>query len=568
MLKSVTIKNYALVEETEIRFDVGLNVVTGETGAGKSMVIGAIGALLGERTSVSVLREGAQKAAIEGVFAVEHLSVLQSCLIESDLASDDGLLILRREILASGRSRAFVNDTPATLDQTEKIAAFLVDLHGQHQHQSLLKVAEHIKFIDAFADLGEQCHRVANCFAQAEKARAAYEELLQEQKTRIEQRDYLAFQLDEIDNLNPQPDEESELLNEEKKLAHGTELLQSCDEVVNLLYENEASANDLLGAVVNRLQKLAEYDSALEKQTQEAESALIAVEEIAKSLQSYVHNIDVDPARLDEVRSRLSAFAGLKKKYSADFDGVLQKRDELQQSLQRIEAMDDLVSQALENWQIAIQEYESAAGDLSQARRAAAQEITRRVPEILAEIGMSGSRFEVKISPEFAEDGWCTVEGRKCKAFPNGYDRVEFFISANPGQPTRPLAKIASGGEISRIMLALKSLIAHADAVPVLIFDEIDIGISGRVAQSVGKLLRKLAESHQIVCITHLPQIAGAGSTHFLVEKSQRNGSTSTNVRKLAESERRRAIASLLAGEEISEAQLENAEALIEQARL
>ncbi len=564
MLKRVYIKNYALVEEGEIEFQPGLNIITGETGAGKSILLGAIGTLLGERTSATMLRAGEAKAVIEGHFSIHGLPQVQAYLRERELDSQDDELIIRREILASGRSRAFINDTPTTLDEIEVVANMLVDLHGQHEHQSLLKVGEHLNFLDAFGRLQPLREQVQQHYREVEQLQQQLKHLREQEHALKEKADYLQFQIEEINKVDPQPGEEEELLGEEKRLAHSHELLENCNRLANMLYEQEGSATDFLGQAIHILNQLQQLDAYFEPLNRDLETALIAIEEVVKSCQSYAAKIEINPERLEEVRARLAEFTRLKKKYANDIEGVLQKREELQNELSRIESLDEEIAGLETQLQEAIGRYREAAVALSEKRQKAASELEQAIPEILAEIGMSGSRFKVQFDMDDDPDSWLTLDDRKVRAFASGIDRVEFYISANPGQPLRPLQKVASGGEISRIMLALKKAIAHSVQVPVLIFDEIDIGISGRVAEAVGRKLRELAETHQIICITHLPQIASAGQTHFLVEKIQSGDQTQTKVRRLAEEEREWAIARLLGGETITEAHLSSARELLQ----
>ena len=564
MLKRVYIKNYALVEEGEIEFQPGLNIITGETGAGKSILLGAIGTLLGERTSATMLRAGEAKAVIEGHFSIHGLPQVQAYLRERELDSPDDELIIRREILASGRSRAFINDTPTTLDEIEVVANMLVDLHGQHEHQSLLKVGEHLNFLDAFGRLQPLREQVQQHYREVEQLQQQLKHLREQEHALKEKADYLQFQIEEINKVDPQPGEEEELLGEEKRLAHSHELLENCNRLANMLYEQEGSATDFLGQAIHILNQLQQLDAYFEPLNRDLETALIAIEEVVKSCQSYAAKIEINPERLEEVRARLAEFTRLKKKYATDIEGVLQKREELQNELSRIESLDEEIAGLETQLQEAIGRYREAAVALSEKRQKAASELEQAIPAILAEIGMSGSRFKVQFDLDDDPDSWLTLDDRKVRAFASGIDRVEFYISANPGQPLRPLQKVASGGEISRIMLALKKAIAHSVQVPVLIFDEIDIGISGRVAEAVGRKLRELAETHQIICITHLPQIASAGQTHFLVEKIQSGDQTQTKVRRLAEEEREWAIARLLGGETITEAHLSSARELLQ----
>ncbi|MDQ7052478.1 MAG: DNA repair protein RecN [candidate division KSB1 bacterium] len=444
------------------------------------------------------------------------------------------------------------------------MANLLVDLHGQHEHQSLLRVAEHLHFLDAYGQLQELREQVQRQHHEVESLRQEWQSLKKQEESFHEKADYLKFQIEEINKVDPQPGEEEELLAEEKRLAHSHDLLENCARLANILYEQEGSATDLLGQAIQILNHLQQLDGYFEPLNRDLETALIAIEEVVKSCQSYASKIEINPERLEEVRARLAEFTRLKKKYATDMDGVLQRRGELQKELARIEFLDEEIAGLEEKLHQAIDRYREAAVALSERRRAAAVKLEQEIPTILHEIGMGGSQFKVQFAVEDDPQSWLELGGRRVRAFATGIDRVEFFISANPGQPLRPLQKVASGGEISRIMLALKKAIAHSVQIPVLIFDEIDIGISGRVAEAVGRKLRELAETHQVICITHLPQIASAGQTHFLVEKIQTNDQTQTIVRRLAEEEREWAIARLLGGETITEAHLSSARELLQ----
>ncbi len=566
MLKSVYIKNYALVEESEIHFEKGLNILTGETGAGKSILIGAIGAILGERTSPSMLRSGAQKAVIEGVFDLSENPAVLELLREKEYDIDDDTVIVRREISSSGRSRAFLNDTPATLEDIAQVAARLVDLHGQHEHQSLLRVSEHLEFLDTFADVSALRRDVAEKFSAAESLRQDYEKLLRDQQHLKEKKDYLEFQLAELERVDPKPGEEQELEQEEKQLAHSTEIIELAGRISALLYEGDASAQERISAALADLNNLVRFVPSLEENLKELESALIIVQESAQSVQEHSARIEIDPARLEQVQNRLAEISFLKKKYALSYDLLVERVEELRGELRQVESIDEQVHAAEKAWAEAIRAYRAAATALSRARKDAGAKLEKVVPELLSELGMQHATFEVRIDTEPAAESWLELGGEPVRASRNGYDRVEFFISTNPGHPVKPLARVASGGEVSRIMLALKSAGAHTIGIPCLIFDEIDNGISGRIAQAVGRKLRYLARNHQILCITHLPQIASAGSTHFMVEKSLRNGETISTVRKLDESEREEAVAMLLAGDTLTESHLSSARELLKQA--
>lgn len=566
MLKSVYIKNYALVDEVEIQFGPGLNILTGETGAGKSILIGAIGTLLGERTSAGVLRPNAAKAIVEGQFELGRAPAVAEFLQERDLGQATEPLIIRREILQNGRSRAFINDTPVNLEDLAACADLLVDLHGQHEHQSLLKTASHLFFLDDFAGLSEMRRELNAIFQQIEKLRHELDALRSKEQTLLERRDFLNFQIQEIERINPQPDEEEDLLAEEKRLAHSAELQESCIRLIDSLYEMEGSVSEHLGVAVQILSSLQNFDSAFKTVQEDVESALISIEETVKFLQSYVSRIEINPERLEAVRSRLAEFSRLKKKYGVPIPAILEKKALLEAELAQIDTLDEQI-EALDNKLSSLrEEYRTRAVELSTRRQQAVHDLQALIPQLLSEIGMPGTAFRVDLTRDSRPESWLVVDDQAVQAYATGIDRVQFHISANPGQPLRPLAKIASGGEISRIMLALKSAIIHAVQIPVMIFDEIDIGISGRVAEAVGKKLRFLARNYQIICITHLPQIASAGEQHFLVEKHQKDGTTTTTIRPLEAAERERAIAQLLGGETITDAHLSSARDLLQAA--
>ncbi|KAA3616071.1 MAG: DNA repair protein RecN [Calditrichaeota bacterium] len=563
MLKNVLIKNFAIVDEISINFKTGLNVFTGETGAGKSIIIGAISALLGEKIAATAIRDGADKAIIEGEFDISKLSHINRILKNSDMPVEDGSLILRREINKSGRSRAFVNDSPVKLDDLAELSEQLLDLHGQHEHQSLLHVSSHLDFLDSFGNTVDLRDEVVDLYKNAETLRKEIEALREQQAEFHSKQDFLQFQLDEINAVSPLSGEEEQLLKEEKKLASAHEILDKINTVSDTLYDDEKSAVSSISKSISALQVLSEIDSKLAEHLKEAESVVIVLEEITRSLRSYAAKIDTDPKQLEDIRTRLGEFSFLKKKFGPTIDNVLARREEIAAALRNIESLDSDIAAKENQWNDAINIYKNKAVSLSEARAVSAKKLEKLIPGILVTLGMPHTEFFVSLSKKEVPTSWFEFETHFIKPSAHGIDLIEFFIKTNPGQVQRPLVQIASGGEVSRIMLALKSVIAHAVKIPVLLFDEIDTGVSGRIAHAVGLKMKALAKSHQIICITHLPQIASAGDFHFLVEKSSDNSKTSTQVRLLNDVDREQAIAQLLAGKEITETHLATARELL-----
>ncbi|NIR49811.1 DNA repair protein RecN [candidate division KSB1 bacterium] len=566
MLQSLSIKNYALLSDVEIDFGRGLNILTGETGAGKSIIIGALGTILGDRVDMSVLRQGGSKAIIEGRFAIDGLPALKHYLKEQDLAAEYDDLILRREIYDTSRSRAFVNDTPVQLSVLQKISDLLVDLHGQHEHQSLLKVQNHLNFIDEFGGFEVELREVGDRYRCLQKLHSGLKKLQEQQTLFEEKKDLYAFQIQEIDKVNPSEDEEEELLREEKIVRNSERLYNLSHEYFKILYEDENSVYDMLSRVEHGLHELQDIDEQFANCRNECDQARITVEELAKFFEDYKSRVEFNPQRLEEIQTRLSQLTGLKKKFGPSIAEVIAHRNKLQSELDNIENLDNNIEQIKQEINTETEKFTELCQRLSEKRQEVRQRLEQIVPEILSYLGMSSARFNVALKYQDDPNGMISVRGKNYLATATGMDFAEFFISANKGEDVRPLAKVASGGEISRIMLALKSVVANAGHIPVMVFDEIDIGVSGRVAQAVGKKLKELAKYRQIICITHLPQIASLADHHYSVKKQERNGRTETSILKLSQQERTEEIAKLLAGEKVSEAHLNSARELLEDA--
>ncbi|MEM9667144.1 MAG: DNA repair protein RecN, partial [Bacteroidota bacterium] len=569
MLRSLYIRDYALIEELEFSFDSGLNIITGETGAGKSIIIGALKLILGERASSESIRTDARKAVIEGIFDEADTPTLRHLLEAHDIDPMPSM-ILRREI-TSRQSRAFINDTPATASLLREVASHVIDLHGQHEHQSLLRVETHLDLLDNVGGLGglrahyrTQYQRVAALRHERDALRARERELEQ-------QKELYGFQIEEIDRVGPEDGEEDALDAERRVLENAETLHEATAALYTLLYEADEAVHDRLVLARNELQDLARIDAAFEEAYGEMRSAQIVVSEIATFLQDYNARIEFNPERLEVIRGRLGELELLKRRYGGTLEAVLAYRREIGAKFDlaadfegAIERLNDQIAQAERT-------LTEQAQRLSAKRHEVAERVEQAIEAELANLGMPHCTFEVRFTRQSDADGWIVFRTshdiERFAAFQHGMDRVEFFLSTNVGEEPRPLAKVASGGEVSRIMLALKTILAKSDRLPILVFDEIDVGISGAIAHKVGESMHDLARYHQIITITHLAQVAALGDVHFLVEKQVAEGRTRTHIRRLDEAQRAAEVAALISGTEITEAALVSARELMASAK-
>ncbi len=568
MLKNLSIRNFALIDEIELEFGTGLNIITGETGAGKSIIIDALSLILGERANADDVRSGAEKAIVEGTLTLSGNKKVQRLLEASEIEGDDEIIV-RREVSRKGQSRAFVNDTPFPVAHLKELGDLLVDLHGQHEHQSLLRPETHIDLLDDFGGLEMLVKNFRAAYHELVNMISELKEIVSRRDALSEKRDLYAFQIKEIDAIGPQPDEIDKLESELKILENAERLYESTAKLYELLYESENSIHDQLVVVRNKLEDLAGIDKVFEPQREECESARAIVDEITRFVQNYSSKIDFNPGRLEEIRERLGALTIIKKKYGGSFAAAIEYREKIgrEYSLaQNFEGEIEKLEAAIEGFRLKLSEI---AERLSTKRREVAERISKSIVGVLNEIGIDNAKFEavisnkvdnsedagMKPSVKLGEDYYETSE--------KGFDSVEFYISTNPGEELRPLAKVASGGEISRTMLALKTILAKSDRLPLLVFDEIDVGISGRIAAKVGKSLKSLSGFHQIIAITHLPQIAGSADIHFHVEKIVKGKRAVTRVVRLSEEERILEVAKLLSGESLTKASISGAKELI-----
>jgi DNA repair protein RecN (Recombination protein N) len=584
MLQEIHIQNYAVVENLTVEFHPGFNVLTGETGSGKSVLVDALDLALGGRASPDVIRSGADRATVTAVFRADAAGGSA----RKDAAAvpppwfdwlerygvgggqDETEIIVRREIQAGGRSRLLVNDQPVTLAAAKELAPLLLEIHGQGEHVSLLMHEAQLDLLDAFAGNGEQLAVVRTLFAQRQELDREWTELNQSEQERLRVLDLLRFQVDELAKAGLAPGEDERLESERAVLRNLDKVRTAAANAYGALYEDEGSALARLAAVDRALDDLARYDPALESHREPVAAARAALDDLARGLGDYLGRLEADPARLDEVEGRLALLDHLKRKYGGTVSEILAFADRAAQDLARLEHADERREEARSRLASADAAYRKAAAALSRERRTAATRLSAEALRELKHLGMEKARFEVAFADP-APTSTVANEPHEPAGGPRGFDRITFMVSPNPGEELRPLDRVASGGEISRLMLALKTVVAAGAGatgvrVRTLVFDEVDAGIGGRVADSVGERLKSLARDNQVLCVTHLPQIACFADHHYAVEKIQRAGRTFTSVQNLS-SERERAaeLARMLSGRRITEAVLEHAAAMLKQ---
>ena len=563
MLTFLLIKDYALIKSLEINFGTGLNIITGETGAGKSIIIDAMNLLLGERASVELIRKGADKSIIEGAFDISGNKKVKSLLLANNLELHQTLTV-RRELYQKGNNRCFVNDSMVPLSLLKEFGNILVDLHGQHEHQSLLRSDTHIDYLDEFCNNEKLLEEYFNQYKLLQRKIEELNSLHKNMENIRLRKDFVSFQINEISAVNPQPNEDEQITKELSLLESSEKRLELAAQLADLLYDAEDSARDKLSKAKLISEELSGIDSALKVIAEELGNALTSVKESANSVRSYSASIEIDPEKLNEMRKRLSDIQLLKKKYGMSLSSLLDLYSKLNDELRRSENFEDDVTAR----KIEIEQIRKLAGEkaklLTSARKKGAAKLEKSVLATLSELGIQNSVFKVEITGRKDGGADFIIVGNDNFGYTSkGIDDVEFYLSTNPGEDIKPLAKVASGGEVSRIMLALKTALAMNEKLPLLIFDEIDSGISGRIAQKVGAALKRLASSHQIISISHLPQIAAFREHHFLVEKMEDENRAVSSIRKLNEEDSIVEIAKLMGGDKITRANIRAAKELI-----
>ncbi|WP_018132479.1 DNA repair protein RecN [Effusibacillus pohliae] len=571
MLQELHIRNFALIEEVRFSLGPGLNVLTGETGAGKSILIDALGLVLGGRSSSEMVRQGCDKAIVEALFVVQRDKLLSELLQALGIEWEDNALVIVREVHASGKSVCRVNGRIVTVQILRQIGGLLLDLAGQHEHQSLLRVEEHLAILDAFG--GEPVQRlkqkVAAAYANWRAARKALEKAAIGEQERVQRLDMLRFQLEEIETLGLKPGEEDELEEERRKLAHAEKLYGTASGAYDSLYQGgqrQASIVENLHKISSELEDALRYDPELASILELVKSSAYQLEEAAHELRSYRDRIEFNPDKLQVIEERLAALARLRRKYGDSVADILAYANKISQEIVDLEHHEENLERLQSELDSLERQLVKDAAELSRKRKSIANSFAKRITQELSSLMMPRTRFEIDFQLQPDEQG-IDVDGQRVHVSELGIDRVEFLFSANPGEPLRPLVKIASGGELSRTLLAIKTVLS-GEGVETLVFDEIDTGISGRAAQAVAEKMGLVASANQVICVTHLPQVACMADRHFLIVKRQRAGRSLTLVQELSEAERVEELARMLSGAELTDTTRKHAEEMLLQARL
>ena len=563
MLANLRVRNYALLDEVDIEFTPGLNVLTGETGSGKSILIGALGLILGGRATSDAIRSGARTATIEGLFDGARDAQVQALLAEVGVDVEEDTLIIRREVSRDGRNRCTVNGCLVPVSVLKSLGVLLVDLHGQHDHQTLLNPRTHRDFLDGFEDAGAPKQKVAESCRRFTERSEALGRLEDELAATREREELYRFQLDELDQADLSPGEDEALERERAVLENAEQLIRVASDASDALSEGEGAAVDGLVRVIRALEEAERIDPALGEALGGVRNARYQLDDCTDFLRRYRDRVEYDPARLEEVLDRLDLVGRLKRKYGATIEDVVAYRDRIAGELDQMDTVDERRDRLHAEVEAAREELTVRAKALSDRRKQVARKLESRVVAELAELGMGKTGFQVRIDWQESEDGPLSIDGRRFHVDVHGMDRIEFLISPNAGEALKPLVNIASGGEISRVMLALKVILAESDRMPTLVFDELDIGIGGRIAESVGHRLKLVSRDHQVLCITHLHQVACWGRTHFTLQKQSARGRSVTLVDHLDEDGRIREIARMLAGETVDAMALSHAREML-----
>lgn len=554
MLSELFIDNIAIIEEASIRLQRGLNIFTGETGAGKSILIDAINAVLGERTSKDLIRTGASKAEVTALFCDVSPAVRAKLTELGYAAEEDGSLLLSREVTTDGRANCRINSKPATVSVLRELAGCLIDIHGQHDSRSLMDADKHMRFIDAFGGLDKQIKRYSDCYHTLRAIEKRLKSIHTDEAEKARRIDLLSYQISDIEEVGPEPGEEESLLTERKRISNATRILAALGNAYEaLLGEDSAEgAAGLTAEAARLLDEVAPSFEAVSDTARRMDELALELEETAHDLRQLLDEFDYEQGDLDQIERRLDAIYRLKKKYGASVEEVLSYLTNAKEELAEIELSDELSQRLTAERDTALADAQQAAQELSRRRNEAAAEFSRRVKEELRFLDMPNVEF--------------SVDNKIGELRENGLDNISLMISTNPGEPPKPLAKIASGGELSRIMLAIKTVLSGADDVDTMIFDEIDTGVSGRAAQKIGLKLKEIAGNRQVICVTHLAQIAALGDCHMLIEKKVRGGKTFTEVTPLDREARKAELARIIGGDVITDITLSGADELLRMA--
>lgn len=554
MLTHLSVRHFATVEALELEPAKGLTVISGETGAGKSIIIDALGLALGERADASVVRAGCERAEVQATFDLRDCPGARQWLAERELDADDEC-ILRRTVREDGRSRAYINGSPVPVGDVRELGDFLISIHSQHEHQALLKKEAQRDLLDSFAGAETLAGEVRRHWRQWQQARKAHEDALAKASEQGERQDLLRFQLEELDAFALGENELQELESEQKRLGNADALIRLCQQSLAMLYESDdGTVNDLLGQCSHWLGDASAEDTTLANVLSGVESARLQVEAAADDLRHYLDRLEIDPERLALVEERLGQAWTLARKHRVRPEELHAHHQRLREEAGTLEHYDEHLAELEAAARKGQDGYDKQARKLSDLRRKKAGELASGVLKHLKALGMAGARLEIALQP--------------CDAGADGLEQIEFLFTANPGQPLKPLSKVASGGELSRVSLAIQVICAQTLTVPCLVFDEVDVGVGGGIAEIVGRLLRELGSHAQVLCITHQPQVAALGHHHWHVLKQQSKTSTHTHILSLDSDSRVQEVARMLGGVEITESTLNHAQEMLEKSQV
>ena len=550
MLKHLYIKNFTLIDELDIELHEGFSVITGETGAGKSIILGAIALLLGQRADSKTLKQGADKCVIEASFDLSRYG-MDDFFAENDIENDPEDCIIRRELTASGKSRAFINDTPVQLSMLKELGEHLVDVHSQHQNLLLNKQDFQLGVVDIIADDATALSQYQQTFRQCQNIKKELDELQENIERNRQNLDFLQFQCSELTQAALVEGEQEELEQRSETMSHSEEIKSALYETDNALSAEQTGVVSALHSSMSALKGISRVFPAVEELSQRLESCYIEVKDISQDVSRYLDDVDFDPSELDAVNNRLDRLYDLEKKYHVEtVEELIAKRDEIRQQLDGIENSDESLAELQQHLDALLKQAGQEADALTKLRTAAARQIEADMLSKLVPLGMPAVRFSVQITPE--------------QLGPSGQDKVSFLFSANASTPLQPIAQVASGGEIARVMLSLKAMISGAVKLPTIIFDEIDTGVSGKMAEKMAEMMKDMgSHGRQVVSITHLPQIAALGTHHYKVEKKETPQGTSSSMKALTGDERVLEIAQMLSGSDVSDAAIQNAKELL-----
>lgn len=549
MLLGLTLKNFTIIEDLSVSLSSGLNIITGETGAGKSIIVDAINIILGDKAPAENIKTGKEEAHIEALFDISKDETIKERLVTSGFDIKSGELLIKRIIYRNSRSRVFINGSLSTLTLLSTITQGLVDIFSQHEHQSLLREDNHLKIVDDFGKTGDEASHLRDIYQYYSSIKKELDDLEQSKKDKVEKEDYLKFQLNEIENAALTIGEDERLGEEKLKLVNAERLEASASSAYEELYEKENSVLGTLQKLSNDFKEIAKIDPKLNEVAESIEKGMLQLEEAAFSIRDYTTELSSDSQTLEVIEDRIHLINSLKRKYGDTIEQIIQKRDEIEQEVSNIENFDERVRLLSEESEKVMGELLQLARTLSKTRKQSSKKLSEMLEQELKEVGIKGGKFHIQFNDKVISS--------------SGIDAVSFLFSANPGEDPKPLNKVASGGELSRIMLVLKEVIARVEGGSVIIFDEADSGVGGAIAEAVGQKIRNLSRSYQVICITHLPQVAKFADSHLSVSKTHNDNKTQVTIKNLDENERVVELARMIGGFNITQKTLDTAQEML-----